>query len=92
MHEEQRSPDDAEPTVESVVTARSGKFTYRVLAYRPLGREECQKVVWRALQVDYIQEPEPGGEVILVTKIGRRETDESADTTGIRLPGPPGES
>ena len=72
-----REGDLAEPHVETVVTAGGGKFTYRVLAFRKLEREECKKVVWRALQVDHIAEPEPGGEVVLVTRIGRRDGDET---------------
>ncbi len=74
-----RELNQPEPTVETVITAKDGLFTYRVIAYRALSTEECKKVVWRALQVDYIDEPEPGGEVTLVTKIGNRSTDESID-------------
>lgn len=74
--EERRAPGGAEPTVETVVTAGDGQYTYRVLAYRRLHREECRKVVWRALRVGYLQEPPPGGEAVLVTRIGHREGDE----------------
>ena len=77
--QERRDPGKDEPSVETVITAKDGLLTYRVLAYRALTSEECKKVVWRALQVDYIKEPEPGGEVILVTQIGNRSTDESID-------------
>ena len=84
--EDRRQRVSAEPKVETVVTARDGKYTYRVLAYRPLDKDECKKIVWRALRVNYIQEPEPGGEVTLVTTIGRRETDGLAETAPIRLP------
>ena len=74
--DDRRYSSDARPTVETVVTARNSTFTYRVVAYRRLKLLECKKVVWRALQLKAIAEPEPGGETTLITKIGRREHDD----------------
>lgn len=73
---ERRYAVTREPKVETEVTAKGGAFTFRVLAYRRLNSDEARKVVWRALQVGFIQEPEVGGVVILKTKIGHRTSDE----------------
>ena len=56
--------------METVITAKDAKFTYRVLAYRSLDSDECKKLVWRALRLRAIEEPAPGGETTLVTRIG----------------------
>jgi len=63
--------DEDAPTVENVITARGGRFTYRVMAYRHLTEQERKELVLDALERGLIQEPEPGGTTTLVTSIGR---------------------
>ena len=77
---ERRVDDDGEPCVATTVTAGNGAYTYRVLAYRPLSYQECKLLVWRALKVGAIDEPEPGGVTTLVTRIGRRSSDTGVDS------------
>lgn len=61
------------PTVENRITARDGRFTYRVMAYRHLTEEERRFVVLDALERGLLQEPEPGGTATLLTSIGQQE-------------------
>jgi len=68
---EQDDPDA--PTVENVITARGGRFTYRVMAYRHLTDEERRELVLDALDRGLIAEPEPGGTATLLTSVGRDE-------------------
>jgi hypothetical protein len=60
-----------EPPVENVVTARNGRFSYRVMGYRPLTVVEAQKAVREALEQDVIEEPEAGKSTTLLTDIGK---------------------
>ena len=60
-----------EPPVENVVTARNGRFSYRVMGYRPLTVVEAQKAVREALEQDVIEEPEAGKSTTLLTGIGK---------------------
>ena len=76
---ERRDAVDRPPKVETEITARDGTFPYRVLAYRRLSNDEARNVIWRALQVGHIHEPESGGIVVLQTRIGHRNSDERAD-------------
>ena len=55
--------------LETVITAKKGALTYRVLAYRQLTEEECKRVVVNALQTGEIEEPPPGGTATIVTDI-----------------------
>jgi hypothetical protein len=54
---------------ENVITARNGKFTFKVYAHRYLTYEELKQVVWEALRDGTIEEPEPGTTTTLVTSI-----------------------
>ncbi len=65
--------DDAEdpPTVENVITAMDGRFTYRVMAYRHLSIDERAAVVRHALDHGLVREPEPGGTATVTTSVGR---------------------
>jgi len=64
----------AEPTkepepVENLITAKGGKLTYRVMAYRRMEKGELERAVWEALQAGRLKEPEPGEIATLVTDI-----------------------
>ena len=59
------------PDVENLITARGGRFTYRVLAYRHLTEKERMDVVSEALRLGHVREPEPGGTATVLTSIGR---------------------
>ena len=63
--------DDDAPDVENLITARGGKFTYRVLAYRHLSERERMEVVREALRLGHVSEPEPGGTATVMTAIGK---------------------
>lgn len=64
--------EDADaPDVENIITARNGRFTYRVLAYCHLSESERKQAVREALEQGRIQEPEPGGTTTVLTSIGR---------------------
>ena len=56
---------------ENIITAKNGKFTYKVYAYRLLTKDELKQVVWNALQSGEIMEPKPGGVARLITAIGK---------------------
>ena len=62
------------PEVENVVTAMDGKFTFCVMAFRELSYEERTAAIQEGLATGKIHEPEPGGVAILVTDIGRDDT------------------
>ena len=55
--------------LETMITAKKGALTYRVLAYRQLTEEECKRVVMDALQRGEIEEPPPGGTATIITDI-----------------------
>jgi hypothetical protein len=63
--------DDDVPDVENLITARGGKFTYRVLAYRHLSERERMDVVREALRLGHVSEPESGGTATVMTAIGK---------------------
>ena len=63
--------DDEAPDVENLITARGGKFTYRVLAYRHLSEKERVEVVREALRLGHVHEPEAGGTATVLTAIGK---------------------
>jgi hypothetical protein len=52
--------------VEHFVTARGGRFTYRVLAPAPLSDGELQGAIQNALEEGRVKEPEPGETATLV--------------------------
>ena len=58
-------------SVENMITAKGGQFTYRVMAYRRMEKGELKRAVWEALESGELKEPEPGGMATLVTDIGR---------------------
>lgn len=60
-----------DPPVENLVTARNGRFSYRVMAYRPLTVAEAENAVRKALDEGEIVEPEVGKSVTLLTQIGK---------------------
>jgi len=62
-----------EPTVENRITAREGRFTYRVMAFRTLTEAESRYVVLDALERGLLEEPEPGGTATLLTSIGQQQ-------------------
>lgn len=62
-----------QPLVENVVTARSGMFTYRVMAFRHLAEHEQMDLIRQALEDGRLQEPEPGGTATLITDIGAKD-------------------
>jgi hypothetical protein len=59
------------PGVEHVITARDGRLTYRVLAFRHRTQEECAQAVHEALRLGHVREPAPGGSTTVLTSIGR---------------------
>lgn len=59
------------PSVENVITARGGMFTYRVMAHRHLSEQERMEAVREALADGRLQEPESGGSATLITDIGK---------------------
>jgi len=63
--------DEDAPDVENLITARGGKLTYRVLAYRHLSERERMDVVREALRLGHVSEPEPGGTTTVMTAIGK---------------------
>lgn len=64
--------DEEAPSIENMITARRGTFTYRVLAYRHLSDEERIRVVQEALRLGHVQEPPPGGTSTVMTSIGKK--------------------
>jgi len=63
--------DPGLPSVENVITARGGMFTYRVMAHRYLSEQERMDAVREALAEGRLQEPESGGSATLITDIGK---------------------
>ena len=59
-----------EPPVENIITARDGKLTYRVMAYRRLEREELMQLVRAGLDNGSIEEPDAGCVTTIITTIG----------------------
>ena len=76
MHAREQAREAAEagrkPPIENVVTARNGRFSCRVMAYRPLSAAESQIAVREALEEGVITEPEPSKSTTLVTDIGNK--------------------
>jgi len=56
-------------TVENLITAKGGRLTYRVMAYRKMDKGELERAVWEALKSGGLKEPEAGGVATLVTDI-----------------------
>ena len=64
--------DEEAPSIENMITARGGTFTYRVLAYRHMSEEERMRVVQEALRLGHVQEPPPGGTATVMTSVGKQ--------------------
>lgn len=52
--------------VEHLVTAMGGRFTYRVLASKPMSDRKLQAAIQNALEEGHLKEPEPGETATLV--------------------------
>ena len=59
------SGQDPQPTVENIITAQDGRYTYRVMAHRHLSEAELMEIVRDALNDGTVIEPERGGTATL---------------------------